>query len=107
MLKILWTWYFSNNCNLFHFKIHLQKLELILNSHYYCDIFQLQNSGIQFEKHEEEGIDPNAFAELMLVSGLVLMDNVKWLSFHSGYDFGYLVKLNYYLHLNMAICAET
>ena len=29
----------------------------------------------------------------MLISGLVLMDNVKWLSFHSGYDFGYLVKL--------------
>jgi len=39
----------------------------------------------------QEGIDPNAFAELMLISGLVLMDNVKWLSFHSGYDFGYLV----------------
>lgn len=26
-------------------------------------------------------------------SGLVLMDNIKWLSFHSGYDFGYLLKL--------------
>lgn len=25
--------------------------------------------------------------------GLVLMDNIKWLSFHSGYDFGYLLKL--------------
>ncbi len=55
-------------------------------------IFKLQNSGIQFEKHEQEGIDPIAFAELMLISGLVLMENVKWLSFHSGYDFGYLVK---------------
>lgn len=21
------------------------------------------------------------------------MDNIKWLSFHSGYDFGYLLKL--------------
>merc|ERR1711997_1443952 len=43
--------------------------------------------------HEQEGIDPMHFAEMMLVSGLVLMDNVKWLSFHSGYDFGYLINL--------------
>lgn len=53
----------------------------------------LQNSGIQFKKHEEEGIDPIDFAELLMTSGIVLMDNIKWLSFHSGYDFGYLLKL--------------
>jgi len=52
-----------------------------------------QNSGIQFEKHEQEGIDPIHFAEIMLVSGLVLREPVKWLSFHSGYDFGYLLNL--------------
>ena len=46
----------------------------------------LQNSGIQFEKHEQEGIDPMLFAEMMLMSGLVLMPQVKWLSFHSGKD---------------------
>ena len=55
--------------------------------------FSLQNSGIQFEKHEQEGIDPIHFAEIMLVSGLVLREPVKWLSFHSGYDFGYLLNL--------------
>lgn len=53
----------------------------------------LRNSGIQFNKHEEEGIDPLDFAELLMTSGIVLMDNIKWLSFHSGYDFGYLLKL--------------
>ncbi|XP_017787013.1 PREDICTED: CCR4-NOT transcription complex subunit 7 [Nicrophorus vespilloides] len=53
----------------------------------------LQNSGIQFKKHEEEGIEPSEFAELLMTSGIVLMDNIKWLSFHSGYDFGYLIKL--------------
>ncbi|XP_075214384.1 CCR4-NOT transcription complex subunit Pop2 isoform X3 [Lycorma delicatula] len=53
----------------------------------------LQNSGIQFKKHEEEGIDPLEFAELLMTSGIVLMEEVKWLSFHSGYDFGYLLKL--------------
>ena len=26
-------------------------------------------------------------------SGIVLSDDTKWLSFHSGYDFGYLLKL--------------
>ncbi|TDG49697.1 hypothetical protein AWZ03_003935 [Drosophila navojoa] len=53
----------------------------------------LQNSGIQFKKHEEDGIDPIDFAELLMSSGIVLMDNIKWLCFHSGYDFGYLLKL--------------
>ena len=32
------------------------------------------------------------FAEMLLVSGTVLLDDVKWLSFHSGYDFGYLLR---------------
>lgn len=53
----------------------------------------LQNSGIQFKKHEEDGIDPLDFAELLMSSGIVLVDNIKWLCFHSGYDFGYLLKL--------------
>lgn len=53
----------------------------------------LQNSGIQFKKHEEDGIDTLEFAELLMTSGVVLMDNIKWLGFHSGYDFGYLLKL--------------
>ncbi|KAJ7316522.1 CCR4-NOT transcription complex subunit 8 [Pogona vitticeps] len=53
----------------------------------------LASSGLQFQKHEEEGIDTLHFAELLMTSGVVLCDNVKWLSFHSGYDFGYMVKL--------------
>nr|CAB3232286.1 CNOT7/8 protein [Phallusia mammillata] len=53
----------------------------------------LQESGIQFKKHEAEGIEPLYFAELLMTSGVVLMDNVHWVSFHSGYDFGYLLKL--------------
>ncbi|XP_038651726.1 CCR4-NOT transcription complex subunit 8 isoform X2 [Scyliorhinus canicula] len=53
----------------------------------------LRTSGLQFKKHEEEGIETSYFAELLMTSGVVLCDNVKWLSFHSGYDFGYLIKL--------------
>ena len=48
----------------------------------------LLNSGLQFDRHEREGIEPIHFAEMLIVSGIVLLDNVKWLSFHSGYDFG-------------------
>lgn len=46
----------------------------------------LQNSGLQFKKHEEEGIDTLYFAELLMTSGLVLCENVKWLSFHRSVE---------------------
>jgi CCR4-NOT transcription complex subunit 7/8 len=52
----------------------------------------LKESGIDFEKFEKSGIDVYHFGELMMVSGLVLSDDVKWVSFHSSYDFGYLLK---------------
>lgn len=42
----------------------------------------LTTSGIQFKKHEEEGIDTQYFAELLMTSGVVLCEGVKWLSFH-------------------------
>ena len=54
----------------------------------------LTKSGIDFKKHEEFGIDIEHFGELLISSGLVLFDHVKWVSFHSGYDFGYLLKLS-------------
>lgn len=42
----------------------------------------LNRAGIQFKRHEEEGIDVGDFAELLITSGLVLNEDVKWLSFH-------------------------
>lgn len=42
----------------------------------------LQKSGIDFQRHEEIGISPNNFAELMITSGLVLAPETKWISFH-------------------------
>jgi len=51
----------------------------------------LVNSGLQFDRHRSHGVEPAEFAEMLLSSGLVLMDNVTWLTFHSAYDFGYLL----------------
>jgi CCR4-NOT transcription complex subunit 7/8 len=78
----------------------------------------LTKSGIDFKRHEEHGIDVQLFGEVLISSGMVLLDDVKWISFHrcvdaliskqnglyrfevlkfllwiSGYDFGYLFKL--------------
>jgi CCR4-NOT transcription complex subunit 7/8 len=53
----------------------------------------LMNSGIDFKKHNEIGIDSDEFGDLLTSSGLVLLPSVKWISFHSGYDFGYLLKV--------------
>ncbi|PRT55250.1 Poly(A) ribonuclease pop2 [Wickerhamiella sorbophila] len=52
----------------------------------------LGQSGFEFQKHEQEGIDVFAFAELLLDSGLVLNDQITWISFHAGYDLGYIVS---------------
>lgn len=43
----------------------------------------LKDSGIDFKRNEDEGIDVDYFGELLITSGLVLFDNVKWVSFHS------------------------
>ncbi|KAF6837877.1 CCR4-NOT transcription complex subunit 7 [Colletotrichum plurivorum] len=56
-------------------------------------IESLSSAGIDFNALERDGIDPHEFAALLIPSGLVCFDNVKWISFHGGYDFGYLTKL--------------
>ncbi|XP_055828435.1 probable CCR4-associated factor 1 homolog 7 [Solanum dulcamara] len=53
----------------------------------------LRQSGIDFKMNNEKGIDAKHFAELLMSSGIVLNDSVYWVTFHSGYDFGYLLKL--------------
>ncbi|KXS20884.1 CAF1-domain-containing protein [Gonapodya prolifera JEL478] len=72
----------------FNFKFNLQDDMYAQDS-----IDLLTKSGIDFKRHEEYGIDVDHFGELLTTSGLVLFDDVKWISFHSGYDFGYLLKV--------------
>lgn len=42
----------------------------------------LTKSGINFKRMDEQGIDVEAFGELLISSGLVLLDDVQWVSFH-------------------------
>ncbi|CAK9012205.1 CCR4-NOT transcription complex subunit 7 (BTG1-binding factor 1) (CCR4-associated factor 1) (CAF-1) (Caf1a), partial [Durusdinium trenchii] len=75
-------------CWQFHFKFSLEDDMYAQDS-----IDLLKRSGIDFELHDKMGIDVIDFGEALMVSGLVLVDEVKWISFHGGYDFGYLLKL--------------
>ena len=53
----------------------------------------LQDAGIDLKRFETEGIDPEIFGSRLITSGLAHFEDVRWISFHSGYDFAYVVKL--------------
>lgn len=81
------NWYDGCTCWQFNFKFSLNDDMFAQDS-----IELLKNSGIDFDKFELHGIDIHLFGEFLMMSGLVLNDDVKWVSFHSSYDFGYLLK---------------
>lgn len=58
-----------------------------------ASIDALQNAGVDFKALERDGIDPFDFGALLISSGMVCDEDVRWISFHGGYDFGYLTKL--------------
>ncbi|KAF2637769.1 CAF1-domain-containing protein, partial [Massarina eburnea CBS 473.64] len=56
-------------------------------------IQMLKKSGADFEKHTTQGIDTEEFGSLLTTSGMILSEDASWISFHSGYDFAYLIKM--------------
>jgi len=72
----------------FNFKFDLTKDEYAKDA-----IELLSHSGIKFDKHAAKGINPQLFAEYLISSGLVLNEDIKWISFHGGFDFAYLVRM--------------
>lgn len=69
------------------------KFDLTQDLHATDSIQLLQQAGCDFRRHRSDGICPYRFGELLFNSGLVLNDNVKWISFHGAYDFVYLIKV--------------
>jgi CCR4-NOT transcription complex subunit 7/8 len=70
-------------------------LKFDLNSDQYSNesIALLCNSGIDFEKLQSNGIPPEIFGEYMMTSGLLLNEELHWISFHGIYDFAYFIKI--------------
>nr|KYP38379.1 putative CCR4-associated factor 1 isogeny 7 [Cajanus cajan] len=67
----------------------------------------LRQSGIDFTKNNQNGIDARRFGELLMSSGIVLNDNIHWVTFHSGYLHGGLNKLAELLEVErVGICHQ-
>ncbi|KAI0145823.1 CAF1-domain-containing protein [Hypoxylon sp. NC0597] len=72
----------------FNFKFSLKE-----DMYNQTSIESLQQAGIDFNLLERDGIEPLTFAAAFIPSGFVCFDKIKWISFHGGYDFGYLTKI--------------
>ena len=53
----------------------------------------LLQSGVNFQLHASDGIDVAEFSELLITSGLILNPDITFVTFHSSYDFAYLLRL--------------
>ena len=69
------------------------KFDIDKDNHSQESINLLNNSGINFHKIKKDGISHSLFAEYFTVSGMVLNDNITWISFNGLSDFAYLLKL--------------
>jgi hypothetical protein len=56
-------------------------------------IDMLKEAGINFDELAEKGIEPLHFADVVFSSGLLLNEDVKWITFHGAFDFAYLIKV--------------
>jgi CCR4-NOT transcription complex subunit 7/8 len=52
----------------------------------------LESAGIDFKALAARGTSASLFAENLIPSGLLLNENVHWITFHGSYDFAYLLR---------------
>jgi CCR4-NOT transcription complex subunit 7/8 len=53
----------------------------------------LERAGVEFDFLEDHGVSHQQFGELLISSGLVLDEDVTFITFHGGYALAYLLKL--------------
>lgn len=75
------TWQFNFSFNLDTDMYSQESIELLMQAK------------INFKDHTRNGIDYKVFGSLLITSGLVMSDHIIWVSFHSAYDFAYLIKI--------------
>ncbi|KAL3628187.1 putative CCR4-associated factor 1 9 [Castilleja foliolosa] len=81
----------SPDC-LYIWEFNFRDFDIARDDHAPNSIDLLRHQGINFEFTRQHGVPTSLFAELMMSSGLLCNENVTYITFHSGYDFGYLIK---------------
>jgi CCR4-NOT transcription complex subunit 7/8 len=64
-----------------------------IHSHNTQTIELLKDQEIYFDFNRVMGIDSSDFSQLILKSALWRNSRTTWVTFHSGYDFGYFIKM--------------
>ena len=77
------------------FEINLREFDPRVHRHNPSSVALLAGHGLDFAKQRRQGVDARVLAALLMSSGLVCSGagSPTWVTFHSAYDFGYLVKL--------------
>ncbi|XP_057451082.1 probable CCR4-associated factor 1 homolog 11 [Lotus japonicus] len=82
----------TDDCT-FIWQFNFRDFNVTRDAHAPDSVALLRSQGIDFARNASAGVDSARFARLMMWSGLLRNNAVSWLTFHSAYDFAYLIKI--------------